>query len=76
MDRDVFLSLLALDSYNRGYGANVAGLEGRGSDIGLATFTREAETELPLGAAQAVGFYASAYNWNGETIISYRGTPG
>ena len=25
----------------------------------------------PMGTA---GFYAIAYNWNGETIISYRGT--
>jgi hypothetical protein len=22
----------------------------------------------------AAGFYAIAYNWNGETVISYRGT--
>lgn len=26
IDREVFLSLLALDAYNRGYGANVGGL--------------------------------------------------
>jgi hypothetical protein len=28
MNRDVFLSILAMDSYNRGYGANVEVLGG------------------------------------------------
>ena len=35
MQRDVFLSLLALDSYNRGYGANVGDLSETGM-IGTA----------------------------------------
>lgn len=71
MDSDVFLSLLALDSYNRGYGANVGGLTETGG-IGSANIR-----PFVLGEQegwQAVNFYAIAYNWNGETIISYRGT--
>ena len=36
MDREVFLSLLALDAYNRGYGANVGGLS-EASQIGNAS---------------------------------------
>lgn len=45
MNRDVFLSLLALDSYNRGYGQNVLlnsgdstiGQDEAGRRIGVAT---------------------------------------
>ncbi len=78
MNRDVFLSLLALDSYNRGYGPNVllntsdstSGQNEVDRLIGSATIT--AHNISP--AAQAAGFYAIAYNWNSETIISLSGT--
>ena len=72
MNRDVFLSLLALDAYNRGYGAGV-NLD-PATTIGTATIGEDAETLLGPGIAEAAGFYAIAYNWNGETIISFRGT--
>ncbi|KUO51367.1 MAG: hypothetical protein APF82_11020 [Sphingomonadales bacterium BRH_c42] len=71
MDREVFLSLLALDSYNRGYNAAVGDLDESGS-IGTATI-RPFEPDEQDGW-QAAGFYAVAYEWNGETVISYRGT--
>ena len=79
MDRDVFLSLLALDAYNRSYGQNVVlttgdsttGQNERGRRIGNATILRDAND--PEGIAQAAGFYAIAYDWNGERVISYRG---
>lgn len=79
MNRDVFLSLLALDSYNRGYGQNVkldasdssTQQDEKGRRIGNATILRDAND--PEGIAQAAGFYAIAYTWNGETVISYRG---
>ena len=67
MNRSVFLSLIALDSYNRGLGAN---LEVAGTKLGAATLK-------PVGisaADLAAGFYASAYDWDGKTVISYRGT--
>lgn len=71
MDRDVFMSLLALDSYNRGYDAKLAGLDESG-ELGGASI----RTSTPLEQAEweGEGFYAIAYQWNGETIISYRGT--
>lgn len=76
MDRDVFLSLLAMDSYNRGEDRNVFA-NGSAIDedeenekIGSATII---DVPLPAGSI-GDGFYAIAYNWNGETIISYRGT--
>ena len=75
MDRDVFLSLLALDSYNRGYGQNVGGLgiELNVTKVGNATITTD--SRIKLGSdAEAAGFYAIAYTWNGQTVISYRGT--
>jgi hypothetical protein len=71
MNRDVFLSLLALDAYNRGEGAALNGLTESGA-IGTATI-REFQPGEQEGW-EAAGFYAIAYDWNGETVISYRGT--
>jgi hypothetical protein len=68
MDQDVFPALLALDSYNRGYHPGIDGLAG--NSIGEATIVRTDDDP----DAQDIGFYAIAYSWNGETIISYRGT--
>ena len=68
--RDVFLSLLALDSYNRGYGQNVGGLAAAG---GIGNATIQLQSNITDGSDEvAAGFYAIAYEWNGETIISYR----
>ena len=66
--RDLLLSILALDSYNRGY---AVGINVTGNQIGTALITRDSE---PIAGSQAVSFYATAYNLGGETIISYRGT--
>ena len=84
MNRDVFLSLLALDSYNRGYGQNVflnedhstTGQNELGRLIGNARIVRQDITDQ----AQDAGFYAIAYEWPHpvtcavQRIISYRGT--
>jgi hypothetical protein len=78
MNRDVFHSLLALDSYNRGYGQNVlidlgdsrTDQNETGRTLGTTTIVRSETTQKVKDA----GFYAIAYEWNGETIISYRGT--
>lgn len=78
MNPDVFLSLLALDAYNRGYGQGVvtvkgddaAGTDEIGRSIGLATIIADDISQN----AQAAGFYAIAYEWNNKTVISYRGT--
>ena len=71
MDNDVFRAILALDSYNRGYHPGIEGLSSAvGTNIGMATIIGDDGQQ----AAQDIGFYAIAYEWNGETIISYRGT--
>jgi len=71
---ELFKAILALDSYNRGYGA---GIELTGTEIGNATIgidssvikdTDDVRRDIPAG------FYAIAYSYNGQTIISYRGT--
>jgi hypothetical protein len=73
MNENVFRAILAMYSYNRGYGAGVNGLSQTvGTTIGNATIIANAEDDN--GVAQAAGFYASAYRWNGTDVISYRGT--
>lgn len=68
---DLLLSILAMDSYNRGYTPGVAGLSSEaGTKIGGATIL---DVDLPSGS-QAAGFYAISYTWGDKTIISYRGT--
>jgi Enoyl-(Acyl carrier protein) reductase len=71
ISKELFLSILAMDSYNRGYGAGIAGLGGGGSGVGTAIVG--GDEFLPNGAA-AAGFYAAVYNTQYGTVISYRGT--
>lgn len=72
MHRDVFLSLLSMDSYNRGRLPGVNGIP-IGNNLGTASVIAHSDNVLGL-AALGSGFSATAYNWNGETVISYRGT--
>ncbi|WP_298305595.1 hypothetical protein [uncultured Erythrobacter sp.] len=72
MKLDVLMALLALDSYNRGYAQQVKDLPDIGN-IGPARILRISDTDAGSADFES-GFYALAYNWNGETIISYRGT--
>ena len=69
INNDVFKALLALDSYNRGYNQ---GIIISGSTIGNASLTTNSYDALP--DSETASFFAQAYSWNGETIISYRGT--
>jgi hypothetical protein len=64
---DVFLAILALDSYNRGYSV---GIDVSGNDIGHATIGSQDSSKEQRDA----GFYAQSYDWAGTTVISYRGT--
>lgn len=71
LSNNLFYSILALDAYNRGYDAKLPGLsDAAGTQVGDAKIITAAGDK----AAQDIGFYALAYDWNGKTIISYRGT--
>jgi hypothetical protein len=73
INQNVFRAVLAMDSYNRGYRPNVNGLsDATGTMLGTASIIRNAND--PDGVARRAGFYATAYSWNGETVISFRGT--
>ena len=67
--RDLLLAILAMDSYNQGYGE---GLTHGSRQIGSAVkFTPENFDETPW---EASGFYAAAYELPGETVMSFCGT--
>lgn len=79
--KDLFLAILSMDSYNRGYGEGIAGLGGVGSFVGSAQIAQQsgvAENDLQ----RAAGFYALSYDIGadgpeglaGKTVISFRGT--
>jgi hypothetical protein len=50
MNEDLFLAILAMDSYNRGYGAGVKGLEVNANitKLGRATIVSESTLRLSL----------------------------
>jgi hypothetical protein len=80
MNRDLFLAILAMDSYNRGYGAGV-NLPTGATHIGRAEILPDSEQRPQITRGQAAGFYAIAYDMtgvagfaDGERVISYRGT--
>ena len=72
MTTELYMALLSMDSYNRGYGQrlNVVAAGGSITQIGNATIGTDA---LPAGAVSA-GFFAQSYTLNGQKIIAYRGT--
>lgn len=70
ISKDLLLSILAMDSYNQGYGR---GLEHDETQIGSANVL-EAPENIDQNSWENAGFYAVSYNLGNETIISYRGT--
>lgn len=75
--RDLLLSILAMDSYNRGYNAGLELPDVEGLKIGAASIdTRIADILDFQQEAFSTGFYAISYKLGNETIISYRGTDG
>jgi hypothetical protein len=84
ISKDLFLAILSMDAYNRGYGAGLTNEDvgaqgglGETGQLGNATLLTRASLGLDDQAYQnwqAAGFYALAYQWNGETVIAYRGT--
>ena len=86
ISKDLFLAILSMDAYNRGYGAGLADAgaddpDGLG-ESGLIGKTRilARPDSIDYEAWKAAGFYAIAYEVhgvdgiaNGTTVISYRG---
>jgi hypothetical protein len=74
MKKELMMAVLAMDAYNRGYDPGLVidnNLQTRG--VGSATFDRESDVNIgTLGRSES--FYAVSYTWNGEKIISFRGT--
>jgi len=69
-------SILAMDAYNREYGA---GIEISGSHIGNAEFKDHEQSGVSPQTYQSwqdAGFYAISYSYDSKTVISYRGTDG
>jgi hypothetical protein len=74
ISQDVVYAILALDSYNRGYGEGVPDLGGLNSAIGNYTIVDQSDTEEG-SVGVAASFYAAAYkDSSGDIVISYRGT--
>jgi hypothetical protein len=75
MSKELFLAILSMDSYNRGYGAGLGSEEdGLGSAIRTKIGTATVYDTKGDTAAKSAGFYAISYTWGNETVISYRGT--
>jgi hypothetical protein len=71
LSNEMFFAILALDAYNRGYDAKLTDLsDSLGTRLGDAKIIDSAGDK----SAQDIGFYAIAYDWNGKTVISFRGT--
>jgi Ca2+-binding RTX toxin-like protein len=69
-------AILAMDSYNRGYDEGILFSEGGNvinTQLGSATIVQQSDFQANTDGVNA-GFYALAYTYNGETVISYRGT--
>jgi hypothetical protein len=67
MSRDVWLSLMAMDTYNRTNGSSPQFLEVNSVALGLYTIGISDEDI-------ATGFFAQSYEINDDVVISYRGS--
>ena len=82
ISKDLFLSILSMDAYNRGYNPSIAGLSDA-VDTGIGTArVKQASDSRADSAEVAASFYAISYTIGtgvdgiapGTTVISYRGT--
>ena len=69
MNSQLMLAILAMDAYNQGDQGDVS-IKDVDGPLGNAT---RFPTTLPEGSA-GYGFSAQAYIWNGQMVISFRGT--
>ena len=81
ISKDLFLSILSMDAYNRGYNPGISNLsDGPGAQIGTATVFSASSSD-PASPEFATSFYALAYTIGagveialGTTVISFRAT--
>jgi hypothetical protein len=71
ISRDLFLAILSMDSYNRGYAPGIQNLLISDS-IGTATILTDASAELDANVVFNAGFYAIAYDVSGAGIDGLR----
>jgi hypothetical protein len=74
MNSDLMMAVLSMDAYNRGYGA---GLSVPGTSVGYAAIIQDSsilKDNNGNSLDQPANFYAVAYQWNGQTVVSFRGT--
>ena len=70
MHADVFKAILSMDAYNRG---RRQGIKVAGNLLGLAELQDDSDFVLSE-AGLSTGFFATSYIWNGQLVISFRGT--
>lgn len=77
---DIFLAILAMDTYHRGVHSGVGenredGLGSAiGTQIGTANIAGYKNLDTPDDGSEAIGFVAFRYSWNGKIVYAYRGT--
>ncbi len=71
-DSLVMYALFALDAYNEDPATAQLNVTLNEDQLGDATLLNKTNF-LPVDY-QSTGFFATAYDWNGQTVISYRGT--
>ena len=72
ISKDLFLALLSMDAYNRGYGEGISGLSAKaGTLLGSAKIIADANDKE--GVAKAAGFYAVAYETTKDIGITETG---
>ncbi|MBZ0164883.1 MAG: hypothetical protein K8H74_19500 [Notoacmeibacter sp.] len=75
ISKDLFLAILSMDAYNRGYGAGIEDPAETGGGLGVSDETHTyrignatilMDANDSEGVAQAAGFYAVAYELTGS----------
>lgn len=71
-------AILSMDAYNRGYDAGISTFSDlSGTHIGNAIIKQNSSDALGVGNDSAIGFYALAYDTDGDgeaDLVTYRGT--
>lgn len=76
MNNKLFNAILSMDAYNRGYNPGIElhlPAATVNQHIGNATIIRQSDFTAGTQGYNS-SFYALAYDYNGQTIVSYRGT--